>query len=255
MKCEKRCLKFLYLFLVFVLVFAAVFLFCTIQNHRDEKIKQSHPEETLPNTDIIAKYPTIIIDAGHGGEDGGTVGINGVLEKNLNLKIAEKLYDSLTSVGIKCVLTRSEDILLYDRNSDYEGHKKALDMQKRLNIANEYENSIFISIHQNSYPAERYKGFQAYYSQNDKRSEELALAFENAIKEKLQPTNNRTAKPSEGKIYLLEHIKSPAVLLECGFLSNSDECSLLCSEEYQDRLVAILSDALLSYISQKWGNS
>ncbi len=208
-------------------------------------------DNTDRETDLDASYPTVIIDAGHGGEDGGAIGADGSLEKDLNLSIAQKLFDTLTASGINCVMTRSEDILLYDRNQDYKGRKKALDMQARLNIAQKYGDAIFVSIHQNSFPTKKYSGFQVYYSPNNARSQILAQTLENSVREKLQPNNNRASKSSDGKIYLLDKLSCPAVLIECGFLSNPEECALLRTEEYQKRLCETVSDAIISFLNEK----
>ena len=192
---------------------------------------------------------TVVIDPGHGGEDGGAIGVNGCLEKDLNLSIAKKLSCVLSGLGIKNVLTRSSDTLLYDKNSDYEGQKKHLDMQKRLEITSSYPNVIFVSIHQNSFPEEKYSGFQAYYSPNSPLSQELALNIERYVKQFAQSQNNRKAKSSAGSIYLLDELDCPAVLLECGFLSNGSESELLCSEDYQNKLCRIIGASIESFIN------
>ena len=140
------------LFLIFIAVFS-VFLHLS-------KSLYSEPRSTLED----AEFPTVIIDAGHGGEDGGAVGVGGVLEKDINLNIARALYDSLSAKGINCVMTRTEDILLYDPTSDYHGRKKVLDLAARLKIAKETPNSVFVSIHMNSFPQTQYSGLQVYYS-------------------------------------------------------------------------------------------
>ena len=189
----------------------------------------------------VSAPPTVIIDAGHGGEDGGAVGVNGCFEKDINFSMAKKLKTLLSSMGLNCILTRSDDTLLYDRNADFEGRKKSLDMKARLDIANSYENAVFISIHQNSFPIEKYSGAQIYYSPNNSFSNTLAEEIENAIRKSLQQNNNRTSKPSDGRIYLLDELCCPAVLIECGFLSNTDECDLLCTEEYQNHLCAVIA--------------
>lgn len=198
-----------------------------------------------------ASYPpTVVIDAGHGGEDGGTVGVNGCFEKDVNLSMAKKLQTLLSSMGINSVLTRSTDTLLYDRNADYEGQKKRLDMQARLDITRSYDNAVFISIHQNAFPQEKYSGFQVYYSTNDEGSQVLAQSLEEDVRDILQPNNNRKAKASGGNIYLLDKLECPAVLVECGFLSNDEECALLCSEEYQNRLCAVMALSIAHFIEK-----
>ena len=151
-------------------------------------------------------------------------------------------------MNIKCVLTRETDILLYDRNQNYEGRKKMLDMQARKRIVESYENAVFISIHQNSFPDGRYSGFQAYYSTNSPNSRVLSTLIENNVRINIQPNNKRTSKASSGNIYLLDNLHCPAVLLECGFLSNKEECELLCSEEYQERLADVFSFSVAEFI-------
>lgn len=212
--------------------------------------KDEYPPPSLPETTQQSKYansPVVIIDAGHGGEDGGAVGIDGTLEKDLNLSIALELNQLLCAQGIKTQLTRAEDVLLYDRNSDYQGHKKAQDMAQRLSIAEEYQNAIFISIHMNSFTQEKYKGLQVYYSVNSPESSILAQKIQTMIYQNLQPTNTRTIKAADSDIYLLDRITHPAVLVECGFLSNYEDCADLNSPSYRSRLCYIISMAICDY--------
>ncbi len=210
--------------------------------------QNGNAEEIPPMTSEADNRPTIIIDAGHGGEDGGTVGIDGTLEKDINLLLATELEEILRVNGYKTRLTRSEDILLYDRNSDYQGHKKQQDMAARIGIAEEYENAIFISIHMNWFSESKYKGLQVYYSENAQGSPELANKIQALTATHLQPENARKTKPSGGSIYLLEKITHPAVLIECGFLSNAEDCSNLKSKEYRSRLCTVIYYALNEYI-------
>ena len=249
----RRTRSNLLLFFIFILLFLAVFLlFFSISRSRGEP----PAEPTEPITDAPRQSPiTVIIDAGHGGEDGGTVGVDGVLEKDLNLTLAKELCTALSSRGIRCVMTRTEDMLLYDRNADYEGRKKALDAKARLEIAEAQSKAIFISIHQNSYPVAKYSGFQIYYSKNNSESATLANTLELAVREKLQPDNNRASKEAGSNISLLQKLTCPALLLECGFLSNPDECARLQDADYRARLVEVLSDALESYVFEKDGNN
>ena len=175
------------------------------------------------NANILpTSTPYIVIDAGHGGEDGGAIGINGGYEKDVNLAVALILRDILTEKGLNVIMTRSEDILLYDKDSDYEGHKKEQDLLNRRKIAETYEDPIFISIHMNSFPIEKYNGLQVYYSKNTPSSMELANKIQTNARQHLQIPNKRTTKPSDG-IYLLDRLKCTAVLVECGFLSNPEE--------------------------------
>ena len=242
----KSAKTFIYLILVFLLFFAlslGIFYFIN-HNSSEASLPSKHPENYTPST----VYPTVIIDAGHGGEDGGAIGKNGAYEKDINLEIAKKLKAKLDTLDIPCVLTRSTDILLYDRNTDYEGKKKRLDLLARKEFTEKYDNAIFISIHQNSYPKEQYSGFQAYYSPNNVTSRELAYLIENSVKDSLQPANNRTSKQADSSIYLLDKLYCPAVLLECGFLSNTEECRLLCDNAYQINLTDAIASGIIEFL-------
>lgn len=198
--------------------------------------------------DTSKSLPVIILDAGHGGEDGGTIGKNGVYEKDLNLKIAEEINDLAVLCGYDTVLTRSEDVLLYDRNVDYKGRKKALDLIARVNIAKKYENAIFISIHMNAFPDSKYSGLQVYYSKNHPDSKLIADEIQNTVKSTLQNNNNRKTKQADSSIFVLDNISIPSVLVECGFLSNDKECELLASEDYQKKLALLIFSSVSKYI-------
>ena len=202
---------------------------------------------------VTASNPTVtvILDPGHGGEDGGAVGANKVYEKDLNLDIAKKVKALLKEKGITVKCTREEDILLYDRNADYKGRKKLLDLAARLNISRETENSVFVSIHMNAFPQTQYSGLQVYYSTNDSRSEQLALLIQNATRKTLQPNNTRLIKAATSSIYLMHRITTPAVLVECGFLSNDEECQKLSDEEYRAKLAEVLAEAIETFVDQQ----
>ncbi len=201
--------------------------------------------ETTP-TQSNAKAPlTVVLDAGHGGEDGGAVSESGIYEKDLNLAIAERLAALLRANGISVVMTRTEDVLLYDRNVDYHGRKKVLDLAARRKIAEETEGCIFVSIHMNAYPQTQYAGLQVWYSKHHEDSRRLAEGIQSLAREALQPENNRKVKAATGSIYLLHHLECPAVLVECGFLSNPAEAARLSEEAYQDALARMLFLAIL----------
>jgi N-acetylmuramoyl-L-alanine amidase len=173
--------------------------------------------------------PVILIDAGHGGEDGGATGQNGVPEKDLNLSVSMMLADLLRGAGYTVVQTRTEDRLLYDAGTK-KGHKKQGDLENRVKYTEKYPNSILVSIHMNTFPTPNCEGTQVWYSQNDARSAALAKRIQDGVKEHLQPENNRKIKAATSSIYLLRHASVPAVLVECGFLSTPTECERL----YQD---------------------
>ena len=190
----------------------------------------------------------IVIDAGHGGEDGGACTYGEIAEKDLNLQISKNMYDFLTFCGIKTVMTRNEDILLYDKNSNYQGHKKSQDLSQRLKIARSYFDSILISIHMNAFPEAKYSGLQVYYSGNDPSSQILADLVQNNTKSKISPQNNRRIKKATEQIYLLNRFEGTGILIECGFMSNPEEYKQLCSVEYQKRLAITICESVIKYI-------
>ncbi len=188
---------------------------------------------------------TVIIDAGHGGLDGGASTDGGVLEKHLNLAVAKKLAALFSYTDIEVVMTRESDVMLASPDSS---HKKRDDLNARLHMADNYENCIFISIHMNKFPVEKYSGLQVYYSKNLPESEALAEIIKNKNTEYFQKNNIRETKAADSSIYILQNIKVPAVLVECGFLSNRAEAELLQTEEYQNKLAALIFASVTDHI-------
>ena len=232
-------LSVLYFFLFSLAFCAAIAAFMLAKNtFFDKAPSPSYNDITLP---------TVIIDAGHGGRDGGTVGIDGVtVEKELNLDIAERMREILAKRGYEVIMTRSEDMLLSDPM--ISSSKKASDLSARLKIMKSYENAVFISIHMNAFSDKKYSGLQVYYSKNDPRSATLAENIQSSVKEALQPENTRKTKAAGENIYLLNKATCPAVMIECGFLSNPDECARLADENYRAALAAVLCDSIRDYI-------
>ena len=191
----------------------------------------------------------IVLDAGHGGEDGGAVGVDGLLEKTVNLQIAEMLRDQLTLAEIPVLMTRSDDRLLYDPQADYQGRKKMLDLRARLDIVRNTPGAVLISIHLNAFTQSKYSGLQVYYSENHPNSRQLAERIQEAVHRYLQPDNNRKTKPADSSIYLLNRSEQPAVLVECGFLSNPDECARLGDAGYIGELSTVLFGAICDYLT------
>ncbi len=193
------------------------------------------------------EVPVIILDAGHGGEDSGAIGVNGALEKDLNLEIAAMIGEELTSRGYTVVQTRTEDRLLYTEAENIKGIRKISDLKNRVKIFNSYENAIVVSIHMNSFAMAKYSGLQVYYADG---SESLATAIKSTVIDELQPNNKRAIKRGEG-IYVLEHSENVAVLVECGFLSNPEECGKLSEKEYQKRLSFSIVCGIIKYMEEK----
>jgi N-acetylmuramoyl-L-alanine amidase len=190
---------------------------------------------------------TVIIDAGHGGIDGGASAEDGTLEKHLNLAVAMKIKALLSFADVNVVMTRESDVMLASPDS---AHKKRDDLNARLHMAEKYEDCIFVSIHMNKFPVEKYSGLQVYYSGNNPGSELLAEAIREKNTSYLQTQNSRGVKKADSSIYVLDNIRVPAVLVECGFLSNREEAALLKTEAYQDKLAAIICAGILEYIDK-----
>ncbi|MBQ8403670.1 MAG: N-acetylmuramoyl-L-alanine amidase [Clostridia bacterium] len=188
---------------------------------------------------------TVIIDAGHGGRDGGASTEDGVLEKHLNLAVAKKVQALLSCADVNVVMTRESDIMLADEDSS---HKKRDDLNARLHMADAYENCIFVSIHMNKFPVAKYSGLQVYYSKNHAGSALLADTIQEKTAAFLQTGNSRITKAADDSIYILHNIKVPAVLVECGFLSNPEEAALLQTESYQNKLAAVICASVLEYL-------
>lgn len=189
---------------------------------------------------------TVILDAGHGGEDGGAVSADGLQEKAVNLDLTLRIRDFLTENGVRVALTRDSDVLLYDRNTDYRGRKKALDLRARREIAEQIPGGVFVSIHMNAFPQKQVHGLQVWYSPNHAASALLAGAVQEEVRTRLQPENNRKTKQAGSNIYLLHHLRIPAVLVECGFLSNPDEAALLATESYREQLAQAIGLGILA---------
>ncbi len=195
---------------------------------------------------------TIVIDAGHGGEDAGAIAPDGTLEKDLNLEIANLVYALCILNGTEVKMTRTEDTLLYDYYgdlNDYTGQKKVYDLKNRLKIAESEENPIYLGIHMNKFSSPKYSGAQIYYSKNTKESELLASNLASKVKTFLQPSNNRQIKKADSSIFILNKIECPAILVECGFLSNESELVNLKNEEYRAKLALTIFSSVSSFIN------
>ncbi len=183
-----------------------------------------------------ASDPLVIIDAGHGGRDGGAVGAGGVLEKDLNLAIALSLEECFIAAGIPVLLTRRTDTLVLDEGEDVAGQRKQKDLYNRVAIANRYPNATLVSIHMNAYPVAKYRGLQVYYRRDSAESGALARRITERVRRELDPVYTRVPNFRGDELYLLSHAEGRAVLVECGFLSNEEEKTKLLDKDYQKKL-------------------
>ena len=193
----------------------------------------------------VTRAAPLILDAGHGGEDGGAVSVTGVPESRVNLEIVQKLRDTLALYGVNPVVLREEDVSLHDPEASTLREKKRSDLKNRVRAVEAVEGGTLLSIHQNSYPGSQYRGAQVFYAPTG-GSRELAELLQTALREELQPDNDRQAKPIPESVYLMNHVSCPAVLVECGFLTNPEEEALLRDGGYQRQLAAVLAGAWLT---------
>lgn len=195
-----------------------------------------------PVSAIPTEGKVIVLDAGHGASDGGAVGISGAVEKDINLAITLHLKDMLEETGAKVVLTRDSD--------DPIAESKREDMRLRKRIRNESDADAFLSIHMNKFAESKYKGAQVFYSP-DKDSKELGETLQSCLKEMLSPDNNRVAKAAGDSLYLLRDSPVPAVIVECGFLSNPSEEQLLCQPDYQSKVARAICTGVMKYFDEE----
>ena len=203
--------------------------------------------------DAAVRPPLVILDAGHGGEDGGAVGVNGVHEKDINLAVANELASLLRAAGVEVILTRTEDKLLYGEDGDIRGERKKNDLKNRLAVAEANPDAIFVSIHMNTFSVAKYSGLQVYYADTE-GSRELANSVQSSVRGDLQPENRRVPHAASSSIYLLYHAVGTSVLVECGFLSNPEECALLSQKDYQSQLCFSIFCGMMEYIENKGSN-
>ena len=198
---------------------------------------------TLHQQRAVEREHRIVIDAGHGGIDGGATSCTGVLESHINLEIALRLEDVFHLLGYDTVMIRRTDESIYTQGNTIASQKVS-DLKERVRIANETPGAILISLHQNTFSDSRYKGAQVFYSGNDK-SRSIAQSMQQNLIQILNPGSQRKAKSAKG-VYLMEHITCPGVLIECGFLTNQEEEALLRSKDYQIKLCAVIAATISS---------
>lgn len=191
---------------------------------------------------------TVILDAGHGGLDGGAVGIDGTVEKDINLQITQKLKAILELYGYNVIMTRSDDGSIHDSEAHSAREQKVSDIHNREKIITEHPDALFVSIHQNHFTQSYVHGTQVFYSGNNDLSPALAQSIQDAIVSHLQPDNKRLIKKSGTEIYLLYHSKIPSVMVECGFMSNSNDMNDLKNQDYQRVLAFSIAGGITNYL-------
>ncbi len=199
------------------------------------------PASSMLNGEVI------IIDPGHGGFDGGAVANDGTVEKDINLNISKNVYEILNLFGFDVLLTRETDIGTDDNNLNSIAKRKVSDLKNRLSFLNSYENGVFVSVHMNKFTTSTASGAQVFYSKNKEESLPLASEIQDSIVELIQKNNKRTIKQATKSNYLLYNSQIPAVIVECGFLSNYEELKKLKEDNYQKQISYAIFDGILKF--------
>lgn len=205
--------------------------------------------ETIQTLGQDTKQWVVVVDAGHGGDDPGKIGVNNALEKDVNLSIALKVKEKLEARGIEVVLTREGDDGLY---AETDSNKKRADMDKRCKIIADSKCAIAVSIHQNSYHTEDVSGPQVFYYTTSTEGQQLAIIIQNELIDQLDPAKKRTAKPNDS-YYLLKKAVCPIVIVESGFLSNWSEATMLVTDEYQEKIATAVANGVEKHLGIKTG--
>lgn len=228
--------------LYIILIFSFV-LSCT-QLKFTKKLK-------IPTQSNVRNSDVIIIDAGHGGFDGGAVASDGTIEKDINLNIALILGELLSINGYDVVYTRTSDVGTEDDESVNISNRKKSDLKNRLDIMSKHPDSLFISIHLNKFTAGTANGAQVFYSPSFNESKKLSAHIQDSIKTNLQPSNNRVIKKGDKNVYLLYNARVPSVIVECGFLSNANELKKLKDPTYQKQMAFCIFEGIIKYKLQE----
>lgn len=226
-------------FIIFYVLIVSLFLLGTLIGNRAITVMS----ESRPYTNRHC----LVIDAGHGGVDGGATSCSGVLESRINLEIALCMRDVFHMLGYDTRMIRETDVSIYTEGETIAA-KKVSDLKQRVKTVNETDNAILVSIHQNYFPDGRYSGAQVFYSDNNE-SKLLAAQLQNNLVAALNPSSKRQAKKADG-IYLMEHISGCGILVECGFLSNIEEESRLRDPIYQKQLSGVIAATISKFLDQ-----
>ena len=225
----------------FVLLYCGVFIgavsLCQLASSSVTVLKESEP---------VQNRTVIIIDAGHGGIDGGATSCTGIPESHINLQISLRLNDLVRLLGFETKMIRKTDTSVYTEGNTIAAQKVS-DLKQRVKMVNETKNAVLVSVHQNTFLDSRYSGAQVFYA-NDDTSRELAKVMQADLISNLNPGSKRQCKSSDG-IYLMQNIRRPGVLIECGFLSNPEEEANLQTAEYQKQIASVVATCISRFYS------
>ena len=212
----------------------------------NDKIQKTEQEELKETTATPVSGKIVILDAGHGGEDGGAISSDGTTEAELNLQITLKVQQLLEQNGTTVILTRSDEKAIYNLDAKTLRQKKVSDIKNRVKIGNESSADIFVSIHLNKIPQQQYYGWQCFYKNKNEESEKLAKSLQEGLNSAIQKENKRLAMKI-GDIYIVKNVEIPLSIVECGFLSNPQESEELKQYSYQSKLAWGIYAAICQY--------
>jgi len=224
-------------------IFAVVVLFAVVFFTYGEAVKPTNGEGRVAE----GSGKCVVLDAGHGGIDPGKIGVNNALEKDINLQIALLVKEYLEAQDVQVIMTRETQDGLYDGEAS---NKKVQDMKRRIEIIEQVDPDLTISIHQNSYPEEYVKGAQVFYYTGSAEGKKIAELLQKSMVERLDPNNHRQMKANDS-YYLLKKTSTPIAIVECGFLSNWEESEKLCNEEYQKQVAWAIHIGILQYLNSE----
>lgn len=233
MKKQKQFVFIIVVLLLIIMLFLILYISCN--------------KNAVFTSSVTDNFNTIILDAGHGGLDGGAVAIDGTQEKILNLQITLKLKSILELYGYNIILTRCDDNSIHDENAKTVRQQKVSDIHNREKIIKSYPDAIFVSIHQNKFYDSSVSGAQIFYSKNNELSFALAKSVNDSVTSHIQPDNPRQIKKSGTEIYLLYNSAIPSVMVECGFISNYNDLNKLKNNDFQKKLALAIVEGILNY--------
>lgn len=223
----------------------AVFCVCAgVILYAKNKLEETVSVSAVPHNDTV-----IVLDAGHGGMDGGCSTADGKTEKGINLNILLSVRDMARFFGYNVEATRIKDISIHDSGVTGIRNQKVSDMENRLELFNKYSNSVCVSIHQNTFSDPKYSGAQMFYSDKNEESERLASIMQSKFVENLQPSNERETKLCGSELYLCYFCNNPAVMVECGFLSNAEEAAKLTDEAFQEQVAFTVFSGINEFVT------
>lgn len=206
-------------------------------------------ENVVQTAAELQNSKVIVLDAGHGGMDGGCSTVDGKTEKVINLNILLSVRDMARFLGYNVEATRIRDTSIHDKGVEGLRKQKISDMENRLELFNKYPDCVCVSIHQNTFSDPKYSGAQMFYSDKNEESERLASIMKNKFVSNLQPDNERETKLCGDELYLCYYCNNPAVMVECGFLSNPDEAACLTDKDYQQLVAFTIFSGITEFVS------